>query len=709
MDAEEDGTAGFIDKVENNKLPMENEKSLILDESEEEYIKPFGLSEINASDDDNDDDDINDEDNNDNENWYYMPDSILLSIFQLLTPKEVMVAGSVCKSWNRVSHDELLWKELFYRTYKIDPSVGIMPGKTSWLGEFKRLTYHTPLLETEVLKEHSHQVLHVSFSHNGKMFATCSKDGYIFVWDSQYPVTIKYHHDMKVFCWKYTQFSQFNCSDTLLLVSGVHFGTPHSTSGEIAVFKLAPGFDLQCRVGNKPYDIFGTWYSERHLLSGDLHWLAHLVSSSVVWLNKANQESASEHVPIMNQLYKFYNFNAASIRAVMVANCLCPAPTETEQLESQQSTSSQREERGNPPSHRDLSTAASSANNQVPEEPEVLHHASSRLHTLEGGFMNWKRLGDGFEYASPIRYNQEYRQVEMERETMDSDSESEAPQWEDESEISELSEAAEDCDSDDLADNPEKFLIFTTGSKTYTPHQVGFKRIKAVNFPRRLDPGPSLRERLTAHRERERKRQNSGSRPEPNWLDYDAVAEKFDKVDHLIDLHGHIIGMGLSPDHRYLYVNTRPWPRGYVITNPLQPPPIAQEIDIHVIDLVTLKQVGTMLRAHKAYTPNNECFFIFLDVCDEYVASGAEDKHGYLWDRHYGVCLAKFPHLDVVNAVAFNPRDPEMLVTTSDDNTVKVWRSRAMVKQLGLDEDAYRRGLEVRKRRRYHRSSCNID
>lgn len=50
--------------------------------------------------------------------------------------------------------------------------------------------------------------------------------------------------------------------------------------------------------------------------------------------------------------------------------------------------------------------------------------------------MNWKRLGDGFEYASPIRYNQEYRQVEMERETMDSDSESEAPQWEDESEIS---------------------------------------------------------------------------------------------------------------------------------------------------------------------------------------------------------------------------------------------------------------------------------
>ncbi|XP_050465375.1 F-box/WD repeat-containing protein 5 [Cataglyphis hispanica] len=640
-------------------------------------------------------------------NWYYMPDSILLSIFQYLTPKELTIAGEVCRSWHRVSHDEFLWKYLFYRTYKIDPDVGIMPGKTSWLGEFKRLAYHTPLIETEVLKEHSHQVLHVSFSHNGKMFATCSKDGYILVWQSQYPVTIKYLHDMKTFSWKYTQFSQFNCTDTLLLVSGVHFGTPHSTSGEIAVFKVAPGFDLQCRVVNKPYDIFGTWYSERYLLSGNLHWLAHLVSTSVVWLNKANQESASEHVPIMTQLFRFYNGNASSIRAIMVANCLALAPAETTEQQSQPSSSNIKEEKGNPPSHKDLlSRSNEPSSSQQHEEPEVLHHASSRLQysKLEGGFSNWRKLGDGFEYASPIQYNQEYRQVEMQK-AHESDSESENLLWEEDSESGESS-ITEECDTDELANNPEKFLIFTTGSKTYTPHKVGFKRIKLVSFPRRLDPGPSLRERI-AQRERERERQNTPS--VEDWLNYESVADKFDKIDHLIDLHGHIIGMGLSPDHRYLYVNTRPWPKGYVITNPLQPPPIAQEIDIHVIDLVTLKQVGTMLRAHKAYTPNNECFFIFLDVCNEYVASGAEDKHGYLWDRHYGICLAKFPHTDVVNSVAFNPRDPEMLVTTSDDYTVKIWRSRAMVKTLGLDENTYRRGMEVRKRRRFQRSSNNID
>lgn len=52
--------------------------------------------------------------------------------------------------------------------------------------------------------------------------------------------------------------------------------------------------------------------------------------------------------------------------------------------------------------------------------------------------------------------------------------------------------------------------------------------------------------------------------------------------------------------------------------------------------------------------------------------SGAEDMHAYLWDRYYGISLAKYKHTDVVNSVAFNPKDSQMLVTTSDDYTIKV-------------------------------------
>lgn len=46
--------------------------------------------------------------------------------------------------------------------------------------------------------------------------------------------------------------------------------------------------------------------------------------------------------------------------------------------------------------------------------------------------------------------------------------------------------------------------------------------------------------------------------------------------------------------------------------------------------------------------------------------------HAYLWDRYYGMCLAKYKHCDVVNSVAFNPKDSEMLVTTGDDYKIKV-------------------------------------
>jgi F-box/WD-40 domain protein 5 len=129
----------------------------------------------------------------------------------------------------------------------------------SWRAEFRRLIDECPSIECQVLTKHTDQVLHVSFSHDGKRFATSAKDGLIVVWKSGHPCTQEYSMNMKFFSWKYTQFSQFNESDTLLLVSGVLFGH-NSTSGEISIFSLKDGFELQCRVMSKPYDIFGTWY-----------------------------------------------------------------------------------------------------------------------------------------------------------------------------------------------------------------------------------------------------------------------------------------------------------------------------------------------------------------------------------------------------------------------------------------------------------------
>ena len=51
------------------------------------------------------------------------------------------------------------------------------------LSEFKRLLYHSPEIETQKLEEHKDEVLHASFSHNGKYFVTTSKDCSVIVSD----------------------------------------------------------------------------------------------------------------------------------------------------------------------------------------------------------------------------------------------------------------------------------------------------------------------------------------------------------------------------------------------------------------------------------------------------------------------------------------------------------------------------------------------
>lgn len=53
----------------------------------------------------------------------------------------------------------------------------ILPtAATSWYEEFRRLYDMVPCVEVQTLKEHTDQVLHLSFSHSGYQFASCSKD-----------------------------------------------------------------------------------------------------------------------------------------------------------------------------------------------------------------------------------------------------------------------------------------------------------------------------------------------------------------------------------------------------------------------------------------------------------------------------------------------------------------------------------------------------
>lgn len=206
------------------------------------------------------------------------------------------------------------------------------------------------------------------------------------------------------------------------------------------------------------------------------------------------------------------------------------------------------------------------------------------MHVRGSSVPNQAPEAEDYGYEPPINYSAEFRR------------EFEEPASETSSELDDFIDVDMPDEDlyEDLDDACPKYLIFSTGSRTYTPHQIGIKRVGKVNFPKKLEPGPSIQERLALRaRRRELEElinalspeearlqyhhfQNGDARPDPDWLNYESVANRFDGIDALIDLEGHIIGLGLSPDNRFLYVNSRPWPVDCVISNPLEPPPISQ-------------------------------------------------------------------------------------------------------------------------------------
>uniref|UniRef100_A0A1A7XU51 F-box and WD-40 domain protein 5 n=1 Tax=Iconisemion striatum TaxID=60296 RepID=A0A1A7XU51_9TELE len=565
-----------------------------------------------------------------------LPDSLVLEIFLRLPHDAVLRAGLTCRQWLAVSRDEFLWRELFYSYYRIPRSVPRHPSALSWYREFRRLFDCIPCVEVQTLREHTDQVLHLAFSHRGHRFSSCSKDCTVKLWDTERPdgnISLVHSSSMRPLNWGYTQFSQFNHDDSLLLVSGVYLGPHHSSSGEIAVISME-NYTLLSRVRNKPYDVFGCWLNETHLISGNLHWIGNMTSCSVLWLNKAFQDIESENVNVVKRLFKIQNFNASTIRTVMVAHCRRhDNPDLLLDYEAQSQARREKGEQQHQPLFFDLGTSGSEEEDD--DEGEEKCHRETNSQTLSSTHPPQPTIS-GLEQVLHSRKNVGARELQIETHVaqMMGRAYTKAPDSE--------SEQGED----------KTYLLFTTGSLTYSPHQIGIKRIKPDQM---TTSGPVLGEERSSD-------------------------EFFDSLDHVIDIHGHIIGMGLSPDHRYLYVNSRAWPAGCVISDPMFPPPIAEEIDMHVIDLKNLREERRSLRAHRAFTPNDECFFIFLDVSRDFVASGAEDKHGYIWDRHYNICLARLAHDDVVNSVAFSPADQELLLSASDDSTIKVWRSPRMVR-----------------------------
>lgn len=101
-------------------------------------------------------------------------------------------------------------------------------------------------------------------------------------------------------------------------------------------------------------------------------------------------------------------------------------------------------------------------------------------------------------------------------------------------------------DPNELDSLEPKFLIFMKGSKAgWTPHEIAYKRINKSSIMNSLESAVVVDE---------------------NSDDFHNVREvrDLDEYDGCIDFQGHITGMALSSDHRFLFVNCRAWPENYV-------------------------------------------------------------------------------------------------------------------------------------------------
>ncbi|CAL9763651.1 unnamed protein product [Musa acuminata subsp. burmannicoides] len=125
------------------------------------------------------------------------------------------------------------------------------------------------------------------------------------------------------------------------------------------------------------------------------------------------------------------------------------------------------------------------------------------------------------------------------------------------------------------------------------------------------------------------------------------------KTERLIEEEQTITSFSLSKDDKFLLVNL-----------------INQEI--HLWNIKDDPKLVTRYKGHK-----RSRFLIrscFGGTEQAFIASGSEDSQVYIWHRSSGDLIQTLPgHSGTVNCVSWNPSNPHMLASASDDHTIRIW------------------------------------
>ena len=74
----------------------------------------------------------------------------------------------------------------------------------------------------------------------------------------------------------------------------------------------------------KPWDALGCWYGNKYVISSEFKWLAHMVSTSMLLINKVSftlEANGNDHTLAgIRTLFRFYNSAGNAVRYFCVAN-----------------------------------------------------------------------------------------------------------------------------------------------------------------------------------------------------------------------------------------------------------------------------------------------------------------------------------------------------------------------------------------------------
>ncbi|CAK8675043.1 unnamed protein product [Clavelina lepadiformis] len=655
--------------------------------------------------------------------WKILTNDCLMEIFQLLSYKDLARAGQVCRRWKSVADLEFLWECRLKQDYNVKREIPLRPGAVCWKEEYERLVDRVPCVELKKIEEHSDEVFHVSFSNNGLMFCTSSKDTYVKVYNADSPFDIVFSSQPRGNYWTCAQMSRFSPCDTQLLVSGSRPG--REQYGEIVIYSIFGGtFSIQARVRIRPYDVMGTWLNESHFLSARAHSnYGKRQCLCEVFLNKSGQKVVDPQQPNATRSFLF-RCDFGTVSYLHVADLTKPLRQVVQRNVSKDVKEllhyihyKHLQKLSQSYSHNEQDTCTEYRKGSVCEACSVQTSAERNAKRME--MMSLTKFNSatncfsldtktsqgnteestevdehdtrrllksfGIQKADTDSFTKTYHAQVFSN--VASDQGSISTNHPGTSSSSLMLPVCEVCKIQVLPDDAnQKFAAseIDTSSVASTVEEVTF-----ASFPARYKLFLCFTgSRVCVHHQigvkilhqeecskvvEEDISQMLSDHPD----DYSRL--DVDTWDHVFELPGQCVGMTLSPCNRYLYVNMRRFICMSEEDIMLEDSPsVSKEVEMFVYDLITMERVA-ILTGHNA---ESDVFFLHLSSNDYYVASGSEDDRGCIWDRHYQACVASLHHDKVVSCVAVNPRDTSMAVSVSDDNKVKIWGSKSFHKKM---------------------------